>query len=234
MNELQPGAAAGAVGQVIAHVERIVFDELQPGDQLPSEGDLAQQLGVSRLTVREGVKQLSARGLVETHNGRKPVVAAPNGQGVGDYFRSAIRRDPHSILDLLEVRLAIETHNASLAARHATRPNIDAMTAAIEDMARNLHDRDKFSDADIRFHEQLAVATGNKMLATLIEELSAVLKTSREASTEGHARRGLSLDEVLAQHMAILECVRNRDGAGAATAMRRHLRQTKKDLAAAL
>ncbi|MBN9168793.1 MAG: winged helix-turn-helix transcriptional regulator, partial [Microbacterium sp.] len=78
-----------AMARVVERVEELVFEELEPGHELPSEGALAQDLGVSRLTVREGMRQLSARGLIEVHNGRKPVVASPNGKGVGDFFRNA-------------------------------------------------------------------------------------------------------------------------------------------------
>ncbi|GAA1918338.1 D-galactonate utilization transcriptional regulator DgoR [Microbacterium aoyamense] len=220
--------------RVVERVESLVFDELQPGHELPSEGALAQDLGVSRLTVREGMRQLSARGLIEVHNGRKPVVASPNGKGVGDFFRSAIRRDPRSLLDLLEVRQALEVHIAVLAARNASRASVTSMQLAIDDMRRSIDNHDEFNEADIHFHELLAAATGNQMLSILIEELSDSQRTSRIQSQLGHERLGGKLDEVLEQHARILECVEARDEAGAAVAMRGHLRSTEKDLRAAL
>lgn len=219
---------------VVERVENLVFDELEPGHELPSEGALAQDLGVSRLTVREGMRQLSARGLIEVHNGRRPVVAPPNGKGIGDYFRSTIRRDPRALLDLLEVRQALEVHISILAARNASRSSITAMQAAIDDMRRGIDDADAFNEADVHFHELLAGATGNQMLTTLIEELSDSQRSSRVQSLVGHTKLGRQLDEVLEQHTAILSCVENRDESGAATAMRRHLRSTGKDLIAAL
>jgi GntR family transcriptional repressor for pyruvate dehydrogenase complex len=223
-----------ALRTVVERIETIVFDEAEPGSQLPSEGQLAKELGVSRLTVREGVKQLSARGLIETQNGRRPVVAVPNGRSVGDYFRSAIRRDPRALLDLLEVRFALETHIATLAAVNADQAGIREMETTVQEMATHLDDGDEFNEADIRFHELLAAATGSPMLATLIEELSACLRTGRAQSVAGHRRRGLQLDEVLAEHREILEHVGTHDAQGAASAMRRHLQHTKEDLDAAL
>ena len=220
--------------QVVDHVEGLVFEELEPGAQLPSEGDLATDLGVSRLTVREGMRQMSARGLVEVHNGRRPVVAIPNGRSVGDFFRSTIRRDPRALLDLLDVRLALETHNAALAAVNAGRGSINAMHSAIDDMDRGISEAESFNDADVRFHELLAIATGNQMLGTLIEELSSCLRTSRSESVEGHKRRGLGLAEVIEEHRAILRAVENHDAAKASAAMRTHLRHTARDLAAAI
>lgn len=227
-------SATSAMARVVERVEELVFDELEPGHELPSEGALAQDLGVSRLTVREGMRQLSARGLIEVHNGRKPVVASPNGKGVGDFFRNAIRRDPRALLDLLEVRQALEVHIAVLAARNASRASVGAMQAAIDEMRRNMDSPETFSEADIQFHELLAAATGNQLMTILIEELSDSQRTSRAQSVLGHELLGRRLDEVLDQHAKILECVERRDEAGAAAAMRRHLRSTEKDLTAAL
>ncbi|MDL9978741.1 FadR/GntR family transcriptional regulator [Microbacterium candidum] len=227
-------AATSAMARVVERVEELVFDELEPGHELPSEGALAQDLGVSRLTVREGMRQLSARGLIEVHNGRKPVVASPNGKGVGDFFRNAIRRDPRALLDLLEVRQALEVHIAVLAARNASRASIGAMQSAIDEMRRNIETPAEFNEADVHFHELLAAATGNQLLTILIEELSDSQRSSRVQSVIGHELLGRRLDEVLEQHAKILDCVERRDESGAAAAMRSHLRSTEKDLAAAL
>lgn len=228
------GADISPMRRVVERVEALVFEELQPGHELPSEGALAQDLGVSRLTVREGMRQLSARGLIEVHNGRKPIVASPNGKGVGDFFRSSIRRDPRALLDLLEVRQALEVHIAALAARNANRSSLIALQLAIDDMRRSIESPEEFNEADVHFHELLASATGNQLLSILVEELSDSQRSSRMQSQLGHERLGGKLDEVLQEHARILECVEGRDEAGAAAAMRRHLRSTEKDLRAAL
>lgn len=228
------GGSASAMARVVERVEALIFDELEPGRQLPSEGALAQDLGVSRLTVREGMRQFTARGLIEVHNGRKPIVASPNGKGVGDFFRNAIRRDPRALLDLLEVRQALEVHIAALAARNASRATVGAMHSAVDEMRRSIGSPEAFSEADIRFHELLATATGNQLMTILIEELSDSQRVSRAQSVLGHERLGRRLDEVLDQHVRILDCVERQDESGAASAMRRHLRSTEKDLTAAL
>lgn len=227
-------AAGSPLEVAVARIEELVFDELEPGAQLPSEGALGEELGVSRLTVREAMKQASARGLVEIRNGRKPIVAIPNGRGVGDYFRSAIRRDARALLELLDVRVALEVHNSGLAAVNAARSSLDAMSSLVAEMEASTDDPHTFNENDMRFHEALATATGNRMLSTLIEELAGCLRASRSTSVVGHARRGLSLANVAAEHRAILECVENHDAKGAEAAMRRHLKHTGKDLEAAL
>jgi DNA-binding FadR family transcriptional regulator len=233
MDQSSAESTATSTELVVAYVEELVFGR-EPGDSLPSEGDLAKALGVNRLTVREGMQQLAARGLVEVRNGRRPAVAVPDGRNVGDYFRTTIRRDPGALLDLLEVRRALEVHIAGLAATRAPSTSLAAMDAAIATMRDSMHDAERFSEADLRFHELLALATGNSMLVILVEELSGSFRTSRARSMAGHEARGLDLDAVIAEHGEILDAVRARDPRRASAAMRRHLQHTEKDLRIAL
>lgn len=229
----RPSPPAGAVATAIEELERIALDELRAGEALPSEGALATMLGISRLTVREAVRALEARGLLELRKGRRPTVSAPNGALAGDYFRTAIRRDPSALFELLEVRLALETRIAALAATNASRAALAAMTSAIDEM-RAAADEDAFHDADVRFHEALAVGSGNGMLTQLIEQLSEPLRTSRRHSHRGRLREGRPFDEVVEAHRAVLYAVQRRDPQAAAHAMETHLRTTERDLRAAL
>jgi GntR family transcriptional repressor for pyruvate dehydrogenase complex len=229
----RPSLPAGAVGTAVEELERIALDELRPGEALPSEGELGRMLGISRLTVREAVRALEARGLVELRKGRRPTVREPNGALAGDYFRIAVRRDPAALFELIEVRLALEVRNAALAATNAPRSAIAAMANAIDAM-RRAEDEDGFHDADVRFHEALAAATGNGMLTQLIEQLAEPLRTSRRHSHRGRLREGRPFDEVVEAHRAILYAVERRDPQAAAHAMETHLRMTERDLRAAL
>lgn len=229
----RPEAATSAVATAIEELERLTLDELRPGDALPSEGELARTLSLSRLTVREAVRSLEARGLLELRKGRRPVVREPNGSLAGDYFRVAVRRDPSALFELLEVRLALEVHIAGLAATNASRASLVAMTRAIDDM-RLAVDEEAFHDADVRFHETLAVASGNGMLTQLIEELAFPLHISRRHSHRGRLREGRPFDEVVEAHRAILYAVEARDPLAASAAMKTHLRTTERDLRAAL
>src|SRR4029453_3008061 len=92
---------------VIQRLQDVILGELEPGAELASESDLATQLGVSRLTLREATKTLQARGLVEVRQGRRPLVAYPSARPMGEFFTAAVRRDPRRLLDLLEVRGAV-------------------------------------------------------------------------------------------------------------------------------
>lgn len=227
--------AKGVTATVAQKLEQLVLAELEPGAELPGESDLATDLGVSRLTVREAIKGLQARGLVDIRQGRRPTVAFPNARPIGDFFTSAIRRDPRQLLDLLEVRLALEVHIASLAASRAGRASLAAMELALESMRRNASspDPDAIHADDIRFHEALAAASGNQLLSFLIEAMETPLHASRMQSLRGHLSRGGTVADVIEQHARILDRVKVRDVKGAGAAMKEHLAQTARDLRAA-
>jgi GntR family transcriptional repressor for pyruvate dehydrogenase complex len=215
-------------------LEDLVFGgELEPGQALPSETELAAELGVSRLTVREAVKALEARGLVRTQHGRRPTVAQPNAAPLSGYFSAALRRDPGALLDLIEVRLALEVHAARLAATRGTRTSLSVLEMTLDAM-RAAPDEAALNDADVRFHAALAAAGGNTMLTFLIEGMEDALSRSRPLSLRGHIARGRTVEDVIEQHATILAAVLAHDGPRAADAMREHLLQTKSDLRAAL
>jgi GntR family transcriptional regulator, transcriptional repressor for pyruvate dehydrogenase complex len=215
---------------VLERLEELIFESFEPGDVIPSEGKLAEALGVSRLTLREATRSLEARGLLEIRQGRRPTVAAPNGAQVGDFFQSALRRDPRALLELLDVRRALEVHIAALAARRAGKGEIADMEMSIAAMRNGADDFEAFHEADVRFHENLAAASGNRLLVFLIEALAEPLRESRQRSFAGHQARGGGIDDVIAQHQTILDAVKSRNPKAAAQAMRHHLEQTEQDL----
>jgi GntR family transcriptional regulator, transcriptional repressor for pyruvate dehydrogenase complex len=234
LDAVEPVGRTSVVDSVIDRLESLVFDSFEPGDTLPSEGQLAEALGVSRLTVREATRTLEARGLLEIRQGRRPTVAAPNGALVGDFFQIAVRRDPRALLDLLEVRRALEVHIASLAARRASKGDIADMEMSIAAMRAGRDDSETFHAADVRFHENLAAASGNRLLVFLIEAFAEPLRESRLRSFAGHQARGGGVEDVIEQHQTILDAVAARNPKQAAKAMRDHLGQTEQDLRALL
>jgi GntR family transcriptional repressor for pyruvate dehydrogenase complex len=234
VDELAPVDRTSVLESVLEQLEGLIFGGLEPGEALPSEGKLAEALGVSRLTVREATRTLQARGLLEVTQGRRPRVAAPNGALLGDFFEIAVRRDPRALLDLLDVRRALEVHIAALAARRATKGDIADMEMSIAAMRAGEGESEAFHAADVRFHENLAAASGNRMLVFLIEALAGPLRESRLRSFAGHRARGGGVEDVVQQHQAILDGVKARSPKAAAQAMRDHLEQTERDLRALL
>ena len=230
--------------RVRERLERLIATELEPGARLPGEAALASDFGVSRLTIREALKMLEGRGLLDVGQGRRAVVCAPNGAAFGSFLSIIMQQDPRGLLELLEVRRALEVQAASLAARHMSRAGAVAIRSALDGMAsaadamrvpqtRQVAEQ-QFHDFDVGFHEALALASGNRMLASLIEALAKPLRNSFTMSLRGRQLRGGSAEDTAKAHEAIFGHVRSGDARGAAQAMRAHLQDAERDLKAAL
>jgi len=225
----RPGGSAS--GQVVTHVESLIFGgDVEPGATLPSETELAAALGLSRLTVREGLRALQARGLVDIGHGRRPTVAHPNATPLRDFFASSVRRDALGLLELVDVRLAIEVRAAELAATHATRSDLQSLETSLEAMRAAVDDEAAFNAADVRFHAAVASASGNRMLDFLVEGMEGPLQQSRADSIRGYRSRSEDLGVLLGYHEEIQRRIAARDARGAAASMRTHLVQTRNDL----
>lgn len=218
-----------------------VLSELSPGMRLPSEAELAERYGVSRVTMREAVKMLSGRGLLDVSRGRRAIVRQPDGSVFGDFLTSLIKSDPKCLFDLIEVRRSLEIQSVTQAARRASRAGITAAEAALERMraaAQEVAQGDdaaqiKFHQADVDFHEALAMASGNRVLSYLFEGMASPLRESFHASRRGQQLRGLSLEDSVAVHAHILACVSNGDARGAAEAMSKLIDDAERDIRAA-
>lgn len=221
---------------VVRHLEGLILDGgLAPGDDLPSEGELAEDLEINRLTVREGVKVLAARGLVEVRRGRRSTVAHPTAEPLSTFFGAAVRRDPRALMELLELRVAVEVSACALAAERATDADRTAMADALTRMRALRDDGDAYNAADLEFHARIATASGNRMFDLLMAGMADPLRASRFESLRGHvAVHGPQIDDLLAEHERIFDAIVARDPAAAAAAMRDHLAQTGEDLRTAL
>lgn len=229
-------SAASAVADDLA---QLILGELAPGQSLPSEADLAIRYSVSRLTVREAVKLLAGRGLLELSRGRRAVVREPDGSAFSDFLTSLVRTDPKGLFDLIEVRLSLEVQSATLAAKRANRAGIVAIENALQGMRDAIGESPDFADEtaeanfhtfDFGFHEAVALASGNRVLGYLFEAMASPLRESFFISQRGHVDRGHTPQDTIAAHQRILDCIREGNGRAAAEAMRMHLRDTERDI----
>lgn len=218
--------------RVAAQIEkRILEGELRIGDRLPTERALAEQFHVSRTAVREAMKILAQKGLVDMRPGRGTIVvdgareAMENSIGLLMRMKSG---EVGSSDDLVEVRAILETEIAALAAARATEIEIAAMREAIRVMDESLDDADAFITADNSFHEALAQATQNALILTLLNSIVNLLSEQRKQifEVDGGPQRGQM------HHRRILECVIRRDPASARAAMGAHLLQVREDVSA--
>jgi GntR family transcriptional repressor for pyruvate dehydrogenase complex len=237
--ENAPRPVQSALDTAVDGLLEIVVEDLEPGQSLPPEGELAAQLGVSRLTVREALKVLSGRGLVGLGKGRRPVVRTQDSAVLSDYFAVALRRDPRGFLELNDIRRSLEVLSASAAARAASTAGLKAidfavqrMSAAASDEARDESQLERYHQADLDFHEALALASGNRLLALLLESLADCLHESFAASAAGHFERGGTMQDVVEAHRRIADAVRSGDPKLASKAMLDHLDEAERDLRA--
>jgi DNA-binding FadR family transcriptional regulator len=215
---------------------RIVSGEYQPGGQLPNEADLAERLGVSRGGVREAVKALAAKGLVEPRPRLGTRVLARTEWNLMDrdviawHGRNA---DPAFLHDLLELRRMLEPEAARQAALNRTEESLAALTAAYDGMAGNAAQlpgsEDAFVAADLAFHLTLLRASGNQ----LVEQLGRLLETGLHHALEVNSHLPGGVAATLPLHKAVLAAVRNGRPNAAGKAMRALLDKTVEAMPAA-
>jgi len=232
--------AVTAASSVADALTEMILGQLSPGASLPSEADLAARFDVSRLTVREAVKMLEGRGLLELARGRRAIVREPDGSAFSAFIVSLIRNDPKGLFDLIELRMALETMSARFAARRASRAGLQAMESAMQGMReaaeshRNGTDKDaadsRFHDFDLQFHEALATASGNRVVAYLFEAMSVSLRESFGMSRRGQTLRGSPREDTVLAHQAVLDAIRAGNERAAGEAMRVHLSDTERDI----
>ncbi len=200
--------------------ELIRGGEFPIGQRLPSERDLARQLGVSRPVVREAMIALEIAGLVDVRTGSGIYVKKIS----PDTGLAAIISDAGpSPFDVIAARKMIEPEIASIAAGCASKSDLQGIAAALKDMRAAVGDQRDLRPSDRLFHTRLAAATHNTVLEGIVDQLWEY--TMSAIFTGLHPRTGLPRNETaaLTEHAAILDAVRARNEHAAATAMRAHL-----------
>ncbi|MGH9838182.1 MAG: FadR/GntR family transcriptional regulator [Blastocatellia bacterium] len=204
-------------------VEELILDcSLKVGDRLPPERELSQQLGVSKTVVREAVKSLAARGLIEVRAGSGMYVRGVSSEMMRDPMNLLLRSRQLSADDILEVREVLEVKMAELAAERARAQEIEVMEEAI----RALHKRNisaaEFAEADVSFHRGVALAAGNPLFLVLANSINDVMMEvrTRAFNLDGAA---VSVEMAALFHLKILDRIKAHDVEGARQAMQEHL-----------
>lgn len=229
-----------ATASVADELVRMILGQMVPGASLPSEAELAIHHGVSRVTVREAVKMVAGRGLLDLARGRRAVVREPDASALGEFMHYIVQSDPRGVFDLVEIRMSLEVQSAGLAARRATRPALAAIESALKGMREarpmldNGEDELAFHEADVGFHQAVALASGNRILMSLFEAMAPALKRSFFMSRRGRQLMGQTSEHTILSHQRILHCIRAADVAGAEAAMRVHLTDANREMRAAL
>lgn len=212
------------VHEMVAQLRtKILEGQFGDGD-LPAEGELSTSFGVSRTVAREAMRTLRTMGLVEVAQGKRPRVRPVDPEMAVDCLTLLLRRGSVSLIDLIEVRLPLEGQIAELAAQRASDGDLKALEEAIKLQSKATSLKAQV-EADMMFHQALAVATGNEIFRLLLAALASLLEESRRQSISrvGSAR-------AIEGHEAILAAVKKRDPAAARQAMAKHLDMARDDL----
>jgi GntR family transcriptional regulator, transcriptional repressor for pyruvate dehydrogenase complex len=211
-----------AAGLVVTRIRGLIESgEVRSGDRLPPERDLARQLGVSRPSVRSGLKSLAAMGVVQIRQGAGTFITG--GPPVLDSEPLSFLAALHGFTraQMFEARLVLEVAVAGLAAERARPEKVMAISDETTEMFASLDAPSAFLDHDIRFHQAVAAASDNPILGSLVEMVSKMFYELRRESI------GVAKDMKLAaeEHRLIYQAIRARDVERAREAMASHLRR---------
>lgn len=209
-----------AAENVVAYVRDLISSgDFKPGDRLPAERELAQQIGVSRPSVRAGLQALAAMGVVESRRGSGTYISTgPLVLSSGPLQLLAIL---HGIprAEIYEARRILEGRTARLAAERAAGESLAEVSEEVMGMFASTDDAQGFLLHDIRFHRAVARASGNLVLSALVEMVSAIFYEQRKET----ASRDRDLRVSAEQHRRIYQAIRDREPDAAEREMDAHL-----------
>jgi GntR family transcriptional repressor for pyruvate dehydrogenase complex len=217
-------ASEGSTEQVVAHVRNLIEQgALRPGDRLPAERDLATRVGVSRPTVRAGLRALAAIGVVQSRHGSGTYIPdGPPSLGTDALsFLAALHGFTRD--EMYEARRILEVGAAGLAAERATPEQVATMAEEVASLFAAMADPQVFLVHDINFHRAVAAASGNPIVASLVEMVSALYYERRRDTAARASDRDMR--DAAEMHRRIYQAIRAHDADEARRAMQTHLMQ---------
>lgn len=223
----------GLVPEIVASLESDIREgRLVPGQKLPTESELVGRFDVSRTVVREAISRLQASGLVETRHGIgtfviEPRVPEPTFRIAPEDFATAA-----DVIELLELRISLESEAAALAAQRRSDVSLAAMAAALTSFNVAIHADSDAVPSDFQFHMEVARATGNRHFAELMTYLGTMIIPRTRLNTADRAPEGrlAYLERVHLEHENIFDAIRRQDAEAARAAMRTHLSNSRERL----
>lgn len=215
-----PSEDVHAAEQVVRHIALLIeTGKLRPGDRLAPERELAEELNVSRPTVRAGLHALAAMGVTESRQGAGTfITGGPPRLGAGPLsFLAALHGFTRD--DMFEARKVLEVGAAGLAAEHGAAELLAPMAEEVTGMFASLGEPQTFLVHDVRFHRAVAAAASNPVLLALVEMVSSLVYEQRRMTVEG----AHDLKESAEMHRRIYQAIRDRDPERARLEMTRHL-----------
>lgn len=200
---------------------RIIQGDLKPGDRLPAERELAEDFDVSRTAVREAIKSLAEKDLIEIQVGRGTFVKVPSPDRVADTINVLLQVARGSTNDLQVARQILEVPIARLAASNRKQEHLDRLSSLIDTMESEIDSPKAFVKADTDFHGELARATSNPVLHVLIHPIISLLRDEQTFAVDYQT----AFEAALTSHREIYEHVESQNPEKAGASMRSHLEQ---------
>ncbi|MBK0422245.1 FadR family transcriptional regulator [Leucobacter sp. CSA2] len=190
-------------------LERLILEgELAPGDRLPPERELAEHLGVSRVSIREALRELENRGLIDRRPGRGTVVLAPGeGSSIAEGLSESVSGLNPEIQHIMELRAILEPPIARITAKRATARDLAQLRELVEAMEADVS-QERYAELDRAFHQAIAQYAHNPLLALINEKIAQQIAPSRSSRYQTRARRAASS----AAHRRIYEAIATGDG----------------------
>lgn len=210
--------AQGVVKSIITYIRD---NQLRVGEPILSEGEFAQQLGVSRTVVREAFKALAAMNIIEVGAGRRARVSAFDGSVMALTLGHGLRTEQVTVQQVWDVRRAIELRAVVLACMHRTGKEAEHILELSRRMRETHEEIVTMTEYDIAFHVAIASATRNPLFPVLITSLTSAMRETNPIVWQVRTRDVEQL-EVVDWHSAIAHAIKKRDAAGATKAMSRH------------
>lgn len=214
------------VSQVIVDQIKLLIRDgrLMPGDRLPSERELCQRFGVSRVTVREALRVLEASGLVAIRVGARggAFLTSPSAERLGEGLADLISLAPLTAANVTEARIIVELGILPLVVERATDEDVAALAEMVEDGEHAVEDGVYTVEMSAAFHTRVAACTHNPAIEMLVQSFHGPLLMSLQEShaTAPMGHRGTE------EHRELTEAIQNRDLVAARAVMTRHLDRT--------
>lgn len=210
--------------KVAEQLRRLISDgRVKVGDRLPSERELAEQMGVSRISIREALQQLEMQGMLEIVHGGGSIVRNITGQEIRKTLELFLERDPKRVLELAELRAFMEAWAAREAARHRTEAELGAIRGYLEEMERDFERGQIRYDVDFKYHTEIAGATHNTIYLHLIDNIYTLINYSIKIHHEEVFTGRDDQETILNHHRNIYNAIRDGDQDAAEVAMKEHL-----------
>ena len=213
--------------EVVSQLRNMIHSgALAAGDRLPPERDLAKLLGVSRPTLRAGIRSLASVGILQSRQGAGTFVAQAEESPTLDSSPLRLMASLHGFTsdEMFEARLSLEMSIAGLAAERATSEQMTQMAEEVAGMYASLDDPEQYLVHDMRFHQIIAAASQNRILTALMNMVATILFEYRSKTV----KRATDLKESAEQHRNIYRAMRDHSPEAARNAMRDHLLETQK------